>query len=108
MTDLAGYQRTFLRGLAHGQPVLIHIGQRGLTDPLLAELERCLDQHELVKVKFIAAKDRAAKQQLVDAIAQRTDSACVGQVGHVAIFYRPQEDPERRAVKLPTRRRSPK
>lgn len=106
MTELAGFQRTYLRGLAHGQPALIHIGQRGLSDQLVAELERCLDQHELVKVKFNAVKERAGKQSLVDEIAQRTGSECVGQVGHTAVFFRQQEDPERRAVKLPTRKRN--
>ncbi|MBN2360303.1 MAG: YhbY family RNA-binding protein [Deltaproteobacteria bacterium] len=105
MVELAGFQRTYLRGLAHGRPALIHVGQRGISDRLLAELERCLDQHELVKLKFNSVKDHTAKRQLVAEIERLTQSECVGQVGHTAVLYRQQADPEKRVVELPRRRR---
>lgn len=98
--ELSSRQRKFLRGLAHGQPPLVQVGRAGVTAGVLAELDRALDEHELVKVRFQAEKEREAKVEAAASIEARLGCAEVGRVGHVAVFYRPQRDPERRKIHL--------
>ena len=97
--ELSTKQRKFLRGLAHPlQPVVI-VGQNGISDNLVTNLDQALEKHELVKVRFGEFKGR--KQELTEDLRARTRSECAGIVGHVAILYRRQSDPERRTIRLP-------
>lgn len=103
MDSLYGFQKRFLRGLAHGLKPVVFIGQRGMTPSLSAAMSAALDQHELVKVKFNEFKAKEEKQTLIAAIEKTAGCEMVGLVGHVAIFFRQQPDPEKRRIVLPLR-----
>jgi RNA-binding protein len=96
---LSSRQRKYLRGAAHALEPVVHVGKGGVTAELAAELDRALDAHELVKVRFVAGKRE--KAELVDELCTRTGAATAGTVGHVAVLYRPQADPQRRRIRLP-------
>lgn len=98
---LRGSQRKYLRGLAHNLRPVVQVGRDGLSDGVMAAFEVALDAHELVKVQFLAEKDRAAKKELAAEMETRCAAECVGRIGHMAIFFRRQEDPDRRRVTLP-------
>jgi RNA-binding protein len=100
---LEGFQRKYLRGLAHHLVPAVSVGQKGLTPSLVEELDRALDRHELVKVKFLDFKEKEAKTALSAELAEKTGAALCGLIGHTAIFYRPQADPEKRLIHPPTR-----
>ena len=101
MTDLSSYQRKYLRGLAHGLKPIVFVGQKGLTSEVTAALDQALTTHELVKAKFIDDKDKVYKTLTIDLLEKATASAMVGLIGHIAIFYRPQPDPQKRKISLP-------
>jgi len=101
MTDLSSHQRKYLRGLAHGLKPIVFVGHKGKTSSLAAALDQALTTHELVKAKFIDDKDKAYKAQAIEFLEKATASEMVGLIGHVAIFYRPQQDPEKRKISLP-------
>lgn len=90
-----------MRGLAHPLKPVVFIGQKGLTTALTQAMKDALEQHELVKVKFIEFKEK--KQKLDLAVQIEKDAACemVGMIGHMATFYRPQSDPKKRKINLP-------
>ena len=69
------------------EPVL-KIGHAGVTPEFLASLDRALEDHELVKVRFSDFKEE--KKTLTPEIAQKTGSEVVMRVGNVAVFYRPR------------------
>jgi len=96
---LTGSQRKYLRGLAHGLDPVVHVGKGGLTEALLEQLEETLEDHELIKVKFVDFKSR--KRELADEIGQRLGCHRAGLIGHVAILYRPARDPDARRIRLP-------
>ncbi len=98
---LKGSQRKYLRGAAHSARPVVQIGKDGVTAGIMAALDTALADHELVKVQFVAIKDRTEKAALVTDLAAGTDSECVGTIGHTAIFFRRHPDPEKRKVKLP-------
>jgi RNA-binding protein len=85
---LADNQLRFLRGKAHPLKPLILVGNAGLTDGVCTETARALNDHELVKVR-VRGVERAARDALVAELAQRTASAVVQRIGHVATLYRP-------------------
>jgi len=103
MEPLTGYQRKYLRGLAHDRKPVVLIGQQGVTDEVVASSEANLRRHELIKIHFNAFKEKASKRSLGAELARRTGAHLVGIIGHTVILYRPQPDADRRAIRLPVR-----
>ena len=101
---LLGYQKKYLKGLAHGLKPVAFVGQKGLSPSLIQAIDESLTKHELIKVKFIEFKEKAQKQEITDAIEQETASELVGMIGHVAILYRQQADPEKRRIQVPKKK----
>ena len=104
MSTLKGYQRKYLRSIAHGLKPMILIGQKGLTAEVLLSAEAALDTHELIKVKFNNFKEKDHKAEIVDRLEKKTGCERVGMIGHTAILYRQQKDPEKRKISLPSRK----
>ncbi len=63
------------------------MGSAGLTDGVVAEMERALADHELVKVSARVG-DRQARKLALDTLASRTASELVQGIGNVGVFYR--------------------
>ncbi len=103
MEALKGFQKKFLRGQAHGLKPVVFIGQKGLSADLVDSLHQALDTHELIKVKFIDLKEKQQKFGMIEAVVSAADCQLVGTIGHIAIFYRQQADPEKRKIQLPQR-----
>lgn len=96
---LKGSDRRYLRALAHHMKPIVQIGKAGLTPQVLTAIDHALEQHELIKVRFLDGK--AQKQAFAQSIAQTSGSALVGTVGHVCLFYRQHADPAKRQIHLP-------
>jgi RNA-binding protein len=101
--NLKGFQKKYLKGLAHSMKPVVLIGQNGLTDTLIKAIDGELDRQELIKVKFNAIKDQEGKQTILSTITSQTGSEVVGMIGHVVILYRMNDDPEKRRITLPAR-----
>ncbi len=99
MSNLTGGQRKYLRGLGHSLKPIVQVGKSGLTEGVLANLDTALESHELVKVKL--GDDREVRRQVTEEIETKLGSEKVGAIGHVAIFYRPARDPDKRHLRLP-------
>jgi len=82
---------------------LVLIGQSGLTPGVIAAVDEALETHELIKVKFNDFKEKAQKEEINGAIKAGTASEMVGMIGHLAIFYRMNPDPEKRKIMVPKR-----
>jgi RNA-binding protein len=103
MEKLEGFQRKYLRGVAHGLKPVVLIGQKGLTAELVKAAEQAFESHELIKVKFNDFKEKEQKKEISQNLEQQTGSQLVGSVGHIYIFFRQQENPEKRGIQLPVR-----
>lgn len=100
---MQGFQRKYLRGLAHDLKPMVYLGQKGLTAGLLASVNEALELHELIKLKFLDFKEKSRKEEISGRIARQTKSELVGIIGNIAIFYRRQQDDELRTIVLPER-----
>ena len=85
--NLNNKQKQHLKGLAHLLKPVVMMGNNGLTEGVLAEIEQAIEHHELIKVK-IAAEERATKKLIADAIVRETGAVCVQVIGSILVLYR--------------------
>ena len=84
-------ERAHLKARAHALEPSVQIGQGGLTDTVVAEVDRALTAHELIKIKILG-DDRKAREAVSAAVCERTNASCVQRVGKVTVLWRPNED----------------
>jgi RNA-binding protein len=97
--SLTSAQKSHLRGLGQRLEAGLSVGREGLNPGFFAELQKLLRAHELVKLRFNGA-DRDERAALCEKIAAEGRCACVGAVGHTALFYRQHPDEKARRVAL--------
>ena len=90
MKALNNSTKNQLKKLAHKLKPVVLVGQKGITDTLIQAVDKALEDHELIKIKFVDFKDE--KIDLIDKIVQATDSALVNVIGNIAIIYREKKD----------------
>ena len=99
--ELKGSQRKYLRGLAHNLKPSAYVGQKGITEGLIEEINIALEASELIKVKFVDFKEKEVKKELIQDIANSVNCAIAGIIGHVAIYYRQNKDKKKQTIRLP-------
>ncbi|NWN89916.1 ribosome assembly RNA-binding protein YhbY [Marinobacter adhaerens] len=90
--SLSPEQRREYRAIAHNLKPVIIVGDKGLTDNLQEELERALNDHELIKIK-VASQDREARQEAVSALCAATGAEVVQSIGKIAVIMRRAKKP---------------
>jgi RNA-binding protein len=83
---LKAAQKMNLRGQAHHLKPLVTVADKGLSETVMAEIERALNDHELVKVKLRG--DREVRKTWTQSIASQCGAELVQTIGQVACFYR--------------------
>ena len=101
MKKLTSIQAKYLRGLAHALKPVVFVGQKGITPALVNSTVEAFQRHELIKVKFVDFKQKEHKKEIAAAIENKTNCRMAGMIGHIAIFYKPHTDPEKRKIVLP-------
>ncbi len=70
------------------------VGQNGLTESVMAELETTMSKHELLKIK-IRGDDRDEKQKMINEIITTTGAHLVQVIGNIMVIYQAfDEDPQ--------------
>ncbi len=91
-------QKKYLRGLGHALKPTITVGDKGLTESLLAEYESTLMHHELIKVK-VRIGDRSTRDEMIRELCSSSSAELIQRIGNVALLYR--ENPENNKIRLP-------
>ncbi len=76
-----------LVSLTHDLKPVIMIGQNGLTENILKELEIALDYHELVKIK-IAGENKESIQQTIDQLIKTSAADKIKAIGKTLTLFR--------------------
>ena len=79
--------RRELKAKAHSLKPVVIIGQRGVTDSVVASIAEALDAHELIKIR-LPSGDRQQQPALIAQSASSLGADAVGAIGRVAILYR--------------------
>ena len=85
-TPLTNAAKRELKARAQRLEPVLKVGHAGITPEFLAGLDRALNEHQLVKVRFGDFKEE--KKTLTPMIAEKSGSEVVTRVGNVAVFYR--------------------
>ena len=89
--ELTERQRKYLRDMGHALNPVLLVGQHGMTPAVIAEAQRALHDHELIKVKFRGV-ERDARDEGLAQLATATESVLVQKIGHTAIYYKRRND----------------
>jgi RNA-binding protein len=95
---LSTTQIKFLRGRCHELKPVVMLGQKGLSEAVLNELDIALDHHELVKIK-LSMDDRDDRKQAADEICRRCHAEPVQMIGKTLSVYR--ANTEKPVIALP-------
>jgi len=87
---LTSAQRKALKARAHHLKPVVRVGQKGISENLLAETELALATHELIKV-HIARDDKDERQAIAEQLAEHCQAEVVNHIGKIAILYRAGE-----------------
>jgi RNA-binding protein len=90
---LTNQQNRHLKSLAHHLKPVVMIGEKGITENLLAELDHALEDHELIKVSITGA-DKEERRALTEEICQASGATLVQLIGRISVLYRPSQEPQ--------------
>ncbi|PLC51410.1 hypothetical protein CR159_04115 [Pollutimonas subterranea] len=86
--DITSQERSALRAAAHPLRPVVLIGDRGLSESVLKEIDLNLNAHQLIKVR-VSGDDRDARVAMLDSICETLSCAVVHHLGKTLIIYRP-------------------
>lgn len=84
---LSSEQKKAFKRIGHHLKPVVMVSENGITEGVLAELNRALDDHELIKIR-VSAGDRETKQELIAEICAATKAELVQVIGKMAILLR--------------------
>ena len=88
-----------LRGVAHSLKPVVLLGNNGLTEAVVAEIDYALNHHELIKIK-IPTEDKETKTLIVEAICRETKATQVQVIGKTLVIYRESAEKKIRIPKI--------
>ncbi|MDX8377784.1 MAG: YhbY family RNA-binding protein [Mariprofundales bacterium] len=86
MNSLTRQQRKALMTQAHKLKPVVRIGQKGLTESVLAETDGSLTTHELIKVHIQAGREQRAL--LAAELAESSGALLLNSIGKIFTLYR--------------------
>lgn len=104
-------ERQALKGRAHRLNPVVMIAESGLTESVLAEIDRNLAAHGLIKIRVFNA-DRDVREGLLAQICATTGARPVQHIGKILVVYREKpaeakDESARPAARVPAKRRAP-
>lgn len=88
-----------LRAIGHKLKPVVTIAGKGLSESVIAELDRALTDHELIKVK-LAVGSREARAEIAQQITAQSGAKLVQSIGSVILLLRRSPTPDPRLSNL--------
>lgn len=88
-----------LRAIGHKLKPVVTVAGNGLTDAVVAEIDRALSQHELIKIK-LAVGPKDAKKTVSEQICEKSGAEVVQSVGNIILVLRRTAKPDPRLSNL--------
>jgi RNA-binding protein len=76
-----------LKGRAHALKPVVLIGNQGLTAAVSKEIDRALNDHELIKIR-VASNDRELRRALISEICTAQGAELVQLIGNIGVLFR--------------------
>ncbi len=88
-----------LRAIGHKLKPVVTVAGNGLSEPVAAEIERALGDHELIKVK-LAVGSREMRSAVTQEICNQTGARLVQSIGNIILIVRRSKEPDPRLSNL--------
>lgn len=79
------------RAIGHHLKPIVTISENGLSETVVEELNRALNDHELIKIKVNG--DRLTRKEINENIGQLCEAELIQSLGNTALIYRPAAKP---------------
>ena len=89
MQELSPARRRELKARAHKLDPVVFVGDAGLSAQVVAEIDRSLKSHELIKVRVSA--DRGEREAMLQEICAKTGARPVQHIGKILVVFRERE-----------------
>ncbi|MFC3291014.1 ribosome assembly RNA-binding protein YhbY, partial [Modicisalibacter luteus] len=93
--SLSQAQKKAFRSIGHHLDPVVTVSENGVSEGVMAELDRALTDHELIKIK-LAVGDREIRRQVIEELAADARAEVIQIIGKMALFYRrnPKANPK--------------
>ena len=92
-------EKKTLKRIAHHLDCIVTVGDKGLSESVVAETNRALDDHELIKVR-IASSERDDRENTGAELAKVCKAEIVQRIGKVLILFKPNPKPNQKLSNL--------
>ena len=99
MKTLTASEKKQLRSIGHNLNPVVMIGDKGLSEGVMLELNRALEDHELIKVKVNVA-DPQERREVIEQLCTDSRAELVQAIGKIALLYRAAQKPNPRLSNL--------
>ena len=80
-------EKKYLKAIGHALKPIVIVSHKGLADSIKDEIDRALNDHELIKIKINTAQ-REDRIEITKQICLHHNAKCIQSIGHVALIYR--------------------
>lgn len=91
--NLTSKQKKILKGLAHHLKPVVSIGNAGVTEAVISELDAALEHHELLKLK-LPSVEREQRLLLANDVCEKSSAQNVQMIGRCVLLYRVAAKPK--------------
>lgn len=88
---LTQQQKKHYRAIGHILDPIVTIAAKGLSETVLTELNRALDDHELIKIRINS--DRESRKALLAELVSATQTTVIQTIGGIALILRASSAP---------------
>lgn len=88
------------RNIGHTLNPVVTVAGNGLSEGLMEELDRALNDHELIKVKLMIS-DRDLRKQVSAEMVKKAGAELVQEIGKVALVFRAAKRPNLKLSNIP-------
>ncbi|MGJ8686701.1 MAG: YhbY family RNA-binding protein [Spongiibacteraceae bacterium] len=92
MTSFSTSDKKHLRSIGHKLKPVVMIGDKGVSENVEAELNRALEDHELIKLK-VNIPDPGERRQVIDQLCTAHKATLVQAIGKIALLHRAAKKP---------------
>jgi RNA-binding protein len=97
--SLSNAQKKRYRSIGHGLNPVVTIAGNGISDNVLAEIDRALNDHELIKIKLVI-EDKELRKKAIASIINAMNASVVQEIGKVVVLLRPSKQPNKKLSNL--------
>jgi RNA-binding protein len=97
--SLSNEQKKRYRSIGHGLNPVVTIAANGISANVLAEIDRALNDHELIKIKLVI-EDKDSRKKVISSVIEAMNASVVQEIGKVVVLLRPAKQPNKKLSNL--------